>query len=66
MTVCIGCGCTDENPCVNLAGQACRWTAREIPENVPPGEVPIGLCSFCAAMPLKDLIDKMARSITLA
>lgn len=65
LTVCIGCGCTDDNPCTNLAGQRCRWTGRELPEHVPPGKQPIGLCSFCAGIPLQDLIDKMARSVTL-
>jgi hypothetical protein len=63
--VCIGCGCTNDNPCLNLAGQACYWSAVEPAETVPPGEERVGLCTFCAAKPLGDLIDKMARRVTV-
>lgn len=52
LIACNGCGCTDEDPCIDLAGQPCRWT-------VVNEEVGAGLCSVCAARPLQELINPL-------
>lgn len=54
--VCIGCGCTDENPCLNLAGQPCAWVA----VNEGSGN---GLCTECAGKPIEELLAQESTSV---
>jgi hypothetical protein len=66
--VCAGCGCTDQRPCVNLAGQTCRWTTQESEEAAGTffgGRKRAGLCSFCAAKPLDELLARQEGVISL-
>lgn len=55
--VCIGCGCTDSDPCPG----GCSWIAGD-------EDLGAGLCSQCAAEPLKELIGRAVRlrSVRLA
>jgi hypothetical protein len=48
---CVGCGCTDSNPCIDLAGQTCSWS-------VVNEETGAGLCTVCAMKPLDQLIEQ--------
>lgn len=48
-TVCIGCGCTERNACVDLAGEACRWVAVSV-------DGMTGICSACAVKPIEELL----------
>jgi len=56
---CVGCGCTDSNPCLDLAGQPCSWVAVESDEIAagifPRGQL-AGICSQCAVKPLDQLL----------
>jgi hypothetical protein len=40
MTTCVSCSCTDDNACVNAAGEACAWAMKWMDGT--------GLCTFCA------------------
>lgn len=58
---CVGCGCTDSNPCVDLAGKPCAWIAVEadtIAAGLLPGGQLSGICSNCAMKPLDVLLER--------
>lgn len=57
MIVCIGCGCTETQPCIArdlaspLGWVACSWTAID-------EDTGMGLCSTCAVKPLDELVTR--------
>lgn len=50
-TICLGCGCTDSQACVDGAGRPCSWAVRD-----PAG---IGLCSLCLVRPIAELAARL-------
>lgn len=53
--VCIGCGCSDEDPCEG----GCSWVSVN-------EDLGAGLCSQCAAKPLDELIEKIENNVAAA
>jgi len=52
LTACIGCGCSNDAACLATSGKRCFWTWLDDDQTV-------GLCSFCAGIPLDDLVEKI-------
>lgn len=49
--VCLGCGCTDETPCI-VDGQPCAWVSMDPRTNQ-------GLCTACNALPFEELLARI-------
>jgi hypothetical protein len=45
--LCIGCGCTERDPCLG----GCAWVALDVARNV-------GLCSSCVVIPIDELLAR--------